>query len=139
MREKVLYLIFGGLTTLINYVVLYAFFWGFGFAAWLSNVIAWVAAVTFAFITNKLLVFKSERKDIGTVMRELIPFVSARLITLGVSSGIIYIFIDRLGFDTVTQSFAVITVTQIITIVANYFASKYLIFTQKQARATRPK
>jgi putative flippase GtrA len=128
MKEKLLYLIFGGLTTLINYIVFYAVFWGVGLAAWLSSVCAWVVAVAFAYVTNKLIVFGSKKTDRQTLARELSSFVTARLMSLGVSAGLIFVFIDWLGFDTAVQSFAVITATQVFTVVFNYFASKYFIF-----------
>jgi len=104
------------------------FSWKIGFSAWLSGVFAWVAAVAFAYITNKIWVFESKKTDKKTVTRELISFIVARLISLGMSTVILFIFIDWFGYDTTIQEFIVLTAANIVVIIFNYFASKYFIF-----------
>ena len=47
----------------------------------ISNCIAWLVAVLFAFITNKVFVFESKNMEMRFVCRELIKFVGARLAT----------------------------------------------------------
>ena len=127
-KEIISYLFFGGLTTLVYYGVYYVFSWKIGFSAWLSGVFAWVAAVAFAYITNKIWVFESKKTDKKTVTRELISFIVARLISLGMSTVILFIFIDWFGYDTTIQEFIVLTAANIVVIIFNYFASKYFIF-----------
>lgn len=141
-KEKILYLVFGGFTTVIYYIVFYVCnlnyvsfrdfhtHFGFGLSAWLSNIIAWVFAVVFAFITNKIIVFESKTKEKKAVTREVTGFAVARLISLGISTAITFVFIDWLGFNTFLQTFAVLAFVNVIVIVFNYFASKYFIFTQ---------
>ena len=127
-KEKILYLFFGGLTTLIFYIVHFTFSVGFGFAAWLSSSFAWIVAVAFAYVTNKLLVFESKKTDKETVSRELKSFIVARLISLGISTGIAFVFVDWLGYNTLLQEFIIMSAANIIVIIFNYFASKYFIF-----------
>ena len=73
-----MYLIFGVLTTLVNWFC-YAFLTKSGMEMNISNCIAWLVAVLFAFITNKVFVFESKNMEMRFVCRELIKFVGARL------------------------------------------------------------
>ena len=73
------YLFFGGLTTLVNFLVYFPLYNWLGFSGLLSNVIAWVAAVAFAFVTNKPFVFKSHDWSKDVVMTELSKFVGCRI------------------------------------------------------------
>jgi len=130
-KEKILYLFFGGWTTVINYIVFFAFYMGVGLAAWVSTTIAWVAAVLFAYVTNKIWVFESKGKDKATLSYELKTFFGARIISYGIQAGLSFVFIDWLGFDAFWQSFVVLTISNIIVVIFNYFASKYIIFKSK--------
>lgn len=147
-REIISYLFFGVLTTAVNYAVLGIFLRVFGVSGEnkndllvvVANTIAWVAAVTFAFITNKLLVFRSKSKEKKTIARELTSFVAARLATYGVETGILYLGLRihewadmRLDYDVWTWAIKVFT--SIIVIVLNYVFSKFIIF-KKEDRKT---
>jgi putative flippase GtrA len=79
-KEIIMYLIFGVLTTLVNWFC-YAFLTKSGMEMNISNCIAWLVAVLFAFITNKVFVFESKNMEMRFVCRELIKFVGARLAT----------------------------------------------------------
>ena len=70
-RSTVIYLVFGVLTTVVNYAVYLPLFNFVGLPASVCNGIAWVAAVIFAYVTNKLFVFESKSWD-GGVVGELI-------------------------------------------------------------------
>ena len=77
--DIVTYLVFGALTTVVNYLVYLPLYNFAGCSATLSNCIAWVAAVAFAYITNKPFVFKSHDWSMATVLPELAKFVACRL------------------------------------------------------------
>ena len=132
-KEKILYLIFGGFTTLIYYGIFFVLHLEqlLNQSAWFSNIIAQVIAVAFAFITNKLIVFESKTVEKSAVTHEVVLFIIARLITLGVTTAITFIFVDWLGLNALWQTFTILTVNQIFAIVFNYFASKYFIFNRK--------
>lgn len=74
--EVLSYLAFGVLTTAVNYVVYYAVTRFFNVGVVNATVIAWVISVLFAFVTNKLYVFKSLVRTLAAVLRELCGFVS---------------------------------------------------------------
>jgi len=123
-REIILYLFFGGLTTAVNAIVYFAASWAFGLPAWLSSIIAWIFAVTFAFITNKIFVFRSKAKTKEAVIKEASSFMLARLISLGLNTAIMLIFVDLMQLNE--PLFFVIG--QVVVLVFNYLASKLVIF-----------
>jgi len=126
-REILLYLFFGGLTTLVNAIFYFLSSWGLSLDAWLSSVIAWLFAVLFAFFTNKIIVFKSKAKS-GSAVREVLLFFGARLASLLLNTAVMLVFVDLLALNE--PIFFVIG--QIIVLVFNYIASKFLIFKRKE-------
>ena len=91
-REVLLYLIFGVLTTAVDYVIFWVAQKILGSSMLMiqvSNVLAWIGAVIFAFVTNKNLVFASKERSFAGVAGELIRFTGARLVSLLVSMLII--------------------------------------------------
>ena len=143
-RETVTYVIFGGLTTLVNLVVFKGFDLLFaGKLYLLSNVFAWVAAVAFAFVTNKSFVFES-RSWRGAVLKKEIPgFVGARIGSLLIEEGGLWFFVEVLGFGSKVFDFIVVRLSGkivaklilgVIVVVVNYLLSKFLIFRQGNAR-----
>lgn len=127
-KQLLLYLFFGGLTTLISIFVFTILHISFGINEHISNLFSWVFAVLFAFITNKGLVFNSKTTTFLDFILQMLKFYFGRLVTLGIEEIIIFIFITKLGFN----SFAVKTTAQIVVIILNYIISKYFIFKNKK-------
>lgn len=137
-REMFDYILFGVLTTVVNLVVFALFekILGTKFVL-ITNIIAWIAAVAFAFVTNKFIVFRSKSTESQTLIKELIAFVVARLLSLGVEEAGLAIaqFIFHadskivLGF-TGTQVAKLIL--QIIVVIMNYVLSKLFIFKENK-------
>lgn len=127
-EEIIKYLFFGGLTFVVS-IVSYGLFSKFFHIQYLiSNILSWILAVTFAFITNKLFVFKSNSKEKKQVTNEVIQFFVFRLISLGIEMGILFIFVDIIKFnDLIVKIMA-----QIIVILLNYIFSKLFIFNTKK-------
>lgn len=121
-RQPLLYLFFGGVTTLINFIVYAISSFPLGLYSWLSAAIAWVFAVGFAFIVNKLLVFRS--RTAKAAPRELALFLAARISSGGLSVGLMYLFVDTLKLPELP----IYAALQIIIIAANFLASKYIVF-----------
>ncbi len=119
------YLVFGVLTTVVNLIVFFALTKTMDVL--IANVIAWIAGVLFAFITNKFLVFESKSKQIRTLGREFGTFTLARLFSLGAEELILLAGIRglRMG-EGVTKLIAAVVV-----IVLNYVFSKLFIFRTK--------
>ena len=79
LREMFLYIIFGGLTTVINICVYFVCYYYLKISNVAGNIAAWILAVLFAYVTNKLWVFGSKARDKKTVMREISQFFAFRL------------------------------------------------------------
>lgn len=120
-REVLMYLVFGGLTTLVN-IVAFFILRKLSVSVYISNLIAWVVAVLFAFITNKLFVFES--KDKSKIGKELISFFGFRILSLGVDMGAMYLLLQVINTGEV---FAKI-IANVIVIILNYIFSKLFVF-----------
>lgn len=118
------YLFFGGLTTLVNFLVYMPLFHWLQLSAALSNAVAWVAAVAFAFLTNKPFVFKSYDWSAKTVLPELGKFVSCRVGSGLLETGILALTVDVLAWNGVLMKI----ITSILVVVMNYVGSKLLVF-----------
>lgn len=121
------YLIFGVLTTIVNYLFYLPAYNLLGFSAALSNAIAWVVAVAFAYLTNKPFVFKSHDWSSRTVIPELTKFVSCRLASGAAETLILLVSVDIMGWNGNIWKL----VTQFLVLVMNYIGSKFLVFRNK--------
>lgn len=118
------YLFFGVLTTVVNYIVYLPCYNLLHFSAAVSNVIAWVAAVAFAYLTNKPFVFKSHDWSAKTVIPELTKFVGSRIVSGALETAIIFVTVDWLCWNGNIMKL----VTSVLVVVINYIASKLLVF-----------
>ena len=155
-REIIVYIIFGVLTTAVNWAVymlmvkllgvdlssidknesLLSFFSGNrdAVAVTVCNAVAWVAGVLFAFVTNKIWVFRSMSKKAATVLREFFSFVGARAIT-----GLMEIFLPTLlislGLNQTilgVEGAAAKAVVSVAVVILNYVFSKLIVFRKKK-------
>ncbi len=122
--DIVSYLFFGGLTTVVNYVVYLPCYNMLHFSAAISNVIAWVVAVAFAYLTNKPFVFKSHDWSMQTVGPELTKFVGCRIGSGLLETAIIFVTVDCLNWNGNIWKL----VTSVLVVILNYVASKLLVF-----------
>ena len=124
MREKVLYIFYGAVTTLVNYIV-YLFCTVFlAIDYLLATVIAWSWAVIFAYVTNKFFVFGAKSTSIRTVFYEFKLFFSARVISGLIELICMYVFVSFLGVNDKVMKVLV----GIIVVAINYIFSKWVIF-----------
>lgn len=118
------YLVFGVLTTAVNYLVYFPCYYLLGWSAGLSNIVAWVAAVAFAFLTNKPLVFKSYDWSAKVVFPELWKFVACRIGSGVLETGILVITVDWLAWNGAWMKL----ITAVLVVILNYIGSKLLVF-----------
>ena len=141
-RETVTYVIFGALTTLVNFLVFKLFDVIFhGRVYLLSNTIAWIIAVTFAYVTNKLFVFDSKSWQGDVIKKEIPAFLSARIASFFIEEAGLWFFVDILDFGNKVFDFRIISLSGkmtakvilgVIVIIFNYVLSKFLIFAKKK-------
>ncbi len=122
-REALLYLFFGGCTTLVNIVAFYIVR-KFGVSTYITNIIAWFLSVVFAFITNKLFVFESKNTSFKDSFKECFSFFLFRVISLVFDMGIMYLLIDLLNINEMVSK----VFSNIFVVIINYVFSKLFIF-----------
>ena len=118
------YLFFGVLTTLVNYAVYLPCYNLFHLSASASNIVAWVFAVVFAYLTNKPFVFRSHDWSAKTVVPEFARFVGCRVASGALATALLILIADVLG----TNGNVWKIITSIIVVVVNYLGSKLLVF-----------
>lgn len=127
-KELILYVFFGALCTVVS----------IGSFAWcdvimhmdplIANIISWILAVTFAYVTNSLWVFEAKPHGIKEMFRQATAFYGGRLLTLAMEELILFIFINGLGLPSV----AVKVAAQVAVLIANYIISKCIVFREKK-------
>ena len=145
-KEVLLYLFFGGVTTVVSVVTFAlgrmmfkglpeASVFGIGFQTDIvaANVFSWICAVTLAYITNRIWVFETNACGAAGIAKECAAFFAGRLFTLIVETVLLELSISKLGMNDVAAKIIV----QIVTIVLNYIISKLLIFKTDAAGVQR--
>ena len=122
------YLFFGGLTTVVNYLVYLPCYNWWGISSSVSNMIAWVAAVAFAFLTNKPFVFKSHDWSAKVVWPELTKFVGCRIGTGVLETLFLLVTVDILHWNGNWMKLII----SVLVVILNYFGSKILVFAKKK-------
>ena len=125
-RDKIAYLLFGGLTTVVNIAVYYACYRLMGLPNVVAVAVAWVIAVAFAFITNKLWVFESKSFDGKTLAHEIPSFLGARVLTGLLDVAVMYLAVDVLHWNAALWKL----ISNVLVVILNYVASTLIIFSQ---------
>jgi len=121
-RQIILYLFFGGLTTVVNWGVHFPLYNFAGMQVWLCTVIAWAASVLFAFFTNKPFVFKSSDWSAHVMIPEFLKFVGCRVGSGLMELGLMVLTVEFLHWNGNIMKIAV----SVLVVVANYIGSKLL-------------
>lgn len=126
-KEVLLYLLFGGLTSVVS-IIAYAYFnVAMGLNELIANVISWIIAVTFAFVTNRIWVFAVPARTMMDFFGQMLSFYGGRVVTLALEEIILYIFISKLEFP----SLLIKIIAQVVVIILNYVISKLIVFRKK--------
>lgn len=124
-REVFMYLLFGGLTTLINIIVYYLCTL-ISIPTGISTTIAFIVSVIFAYVTNRKWVFESKAQG-KEILNEIWKFFSVRIATYFIDLGLMILLVDTLDWNGLLSKILV----NIIVIVLNYIASKLIVFRKK--------
>ncbi len=127
-RDFFIYCIFGAMATLVNmlgYELLYA-------AAGLPNTaavaLAWFLAVTFAFFTNKFIVFREKgRENRHGIIMELLSFYLCRLASGLLDIAIMFLAVDVMDWNHTLWKF----ISNLVMGICNYLAGRFFIFAKK--------
>jgi putative flippase GtrA len=132
-KEVISYLFWGVMTTLVSWIS-YSIFVTLMQSVSIANVLSWICAVLFAFVTNKLWVFQSKEWAFRIMIPEFLKFVTARLAT-GVMEIVGVPLLVYLGLDQKIagiEGMAAKVLVSIVVIILNYVLSKLLVFRNKQ-------
>jgi putative flippase GtrA len=123
-RDIILYLFFGGCTTVLNIAVYYLCYNIAGIPNVPSTCIAWILSVLFAYLTNKVYVFQSRSFQREVLLREGLQFFGCRLLTGILDVAIMFVAVDLLHWNGLLWK----VISNVLVIILNYVASKLLIF-----------
>ncbi|MCR5521236.1 MAG: GtrA family protein [Lachnospiraceae bacterium] len=127
MIETVLYAISGALTTLVNFAVSYLLYNILGINENITNAVAWITAILFAFFSAHIFVFKTSKKEYAAVIspiKRFLYFAAGRVFTLVVELTATYIFVTKLEKDF----WLIKVVISVVVIILNYLISKFIVF-----------
>lgn len=154
-REIIMYVIFGAGTTLIS-MLSYALFriifpnaesvpewlgwlyeltnsFGVDSNTILPNLLSWICANIFAFITNRIVVFQSRKKG-ALVLLEALKFFASRLFTLAVDILIMFLLVDLTGIHNFFYEFGAKVLSTLVVLILNYILSKLFVFRKKKEK-----
>ena len=123
-RHLVIYVIFGTLTTVVNYAIYLPLYNWLSLSATVSDIIAWGASVVFAYVTNKVYVFHSPDWSAKVVAKELVSFLGCRVVSGVIEVLILMLTVDILAWDGNWMKL----ITSMLVVFVNYFGSKFWVF-----------
>lgn len=126
-KSFIAYAVFGVFTTVVNIVTYNLCYYRAGMSNTLSNIVAWILAVTFAYLTNKAWVFESKSWKWDVLCREVPAFISCRLATGIMDLAIMYVCVDVMHWHAMLMK----VISNILVIILNYAFSKLVIFKKK--------
>ena len=133
-KEIINYIIFGVLTTAVNWIIYTITTNIMGIDMNIANMIAWFGAVLFAYITNKRFVFESKKWNLSLLAKELSLFFGSRILSgiveIGGFSLFVFIGLNQTIFGI--KGFIAKACISVFVIVLNYIFSKLLVFRKKQ-------
>ena len=130
------YIFFGGLTAVVNIGIKYLLLFTClnpenGVQLQIAIIISWIAAVLFAYFTNRKFVFESTNTN---KLKEFTSFVIGRLTTLLLEMFIMWFFITFLGLNSDLYVIIFTLISQALVIIGNYFFSKLFVFKKEKHR-----
>lgn len=126
-REVITYIIAGILTTAINYIIYIFFARVLSWNKHLSNVIAWVGAVSFAYVINDVWVFRQKKSGFYSQLPKMGKFFLARIFSFVVEVAGLYLLFQVLGMNDLIAK----GILMVLVIILNYVLSKMFIFLSK--------
>lgn len=151
-KEIITYVIFGVLTTLVSWGSYTVFVNLLSMKVFVGNLLSWICAIVFAYVTNKLWVFESKSWKPSVIGKEIVTFVASRGIT-GVIEIVVVPLLAKTGFDNIfynilekmnitlgilfTDGIYSKIVLAVVVVILNYFFSKFLIFKKKTDSADK--
>lgn len=133
-KEVINYLVFGGLTTIVNFVTYYIFARLIGIDEVISSALSWFFSVLFAYITNKIFVFDSKTETKSQLVKECISFFLARILSgILCDVGTFALMVKVFNINDILSKI----VTQVMVVIVNYIFSKFIVFKKKTSISSK--
>ena len=127
-KELILYVFFGGLTTLVNWGLYWLLANPLGVPYLWATAIAQIASILFAYVTNRIWVFQSKARGFREVSLEMLRFFGARGVSFFLDLGCMYVGVDLLHINDTWMKL----LANILVIIANYVFSKVFVFKKEK-------
>ena len=124
-RELISYIFWGAATTFVDWALYFLTRKALG--EYWAVAVAWAGAVLFAYVVNKLFVFDSKSWRFSVVIPEFLKFAGARALTLGLTEGMMWLFVEQLSINDGIVKIG----SSVLTVLINYVLSKLFIFRRK--------
>ena len=129
-KNAIRYVFFGVCTTLVNFLMFALLKDGLRIELNVSNAVAVAASILFAYITNKLFVFKSRTENFSALVREMLSFFSARGVTMLIEVGAIFLLHTVLRLDE-KYSFYSKGAVNVLVLILNFVFSQWIVFRRR--------
>lgn len=126
-KELLLYLFFGGLTTVLSIGLFWVFTKPMHISVLIGNVLGWIVCVLFAYLTNRTWVFQDKAHDTKGILMECGTFFLGRIGTLVMEELVLWGGIEQMRFN----SMGVKVFAQVLVVAGNYIISKWMMFTNR--------
>ncbi len=134
-KEGLLYLFFGGVTTLVGLGSFWLLEGLLGIDALIANPLSWLLAVLVAFFTNRLWVFDSPTVGAAAALLQFLSFCASRVTTLLIEEGILLVFVTWLTLP----AFPVKLAASVVVVLLNYVLSKLFVFRKSATKGRKNK
>lgn len=128
VRELIRYVIIGGFTTAVNYAALWVLFYKLSIDYNVSNAVAIFLSVVFAYIANKLVVFRSHTRNARSLAREAGTFFASRAVTMTLEWGTLFLIHTPFGVDEQIYGMYTKIGVNVIVLIINFILSKKVVF-----------
>ncbi len=130
-RELILYVFFGGLTTLVNWAGYWLLADVFHVPYLWATAIAQILSILFAYVTNRIWVFESKAKGFSAVFWEMVRFFGCRAASFVLDLVCMRIGVGGLHINDMVMKL----LSNVIVVIVNYVFSKLIVFRKpKQGR-----
>lgn len=128
-NDVIRYIFWGGCTTLVNLLSFYIMR-AMGIPLMSANIISIILAILFAYVVNSKYVFQDKCETLKDHVQPFCKFVSARLITMVIEVGGVWLLVSVMGLNDMIGKF----LTQFIVLILNYVFSKFFVFTTGKSK-----
>lgn len=132
-RQLILYVLFGAGTTAVDFSVYWLCYDVLRIENVLSTAVALVLSILFAFVTNRTWVFENDAKGAKAFFVQMAEFYGCRLLSSLITLVTMWWTVDVMHWNGLVMKLLV----NVVVIIFNYVASKFVIFKKRDGAPKR--